>query len=416
MDKLNHTKKLLAQLHGKELTFGCSGGVDSMVLLYLLYQEGLKPYIIHVNYQKRGKESDLDAQLVARTCIKYGFPYEVINYRSNIDSGNFQENARIYRRKLLQWRGSHEVEHVSLFGHHADDQIETFFMNLARKSGIMGLAAMEEQSSKYMRPLFYWYKTEIYDFARDHAIEWREDASNEENDYVRNQWRNVLIPEMEKAVPTIKTSVFYLTEVFQQTQQHIESKIGPVVASIHESSQLSLELAKILPQDYLFELWRQLKQDPSHFESFTKLLDSQKGKYVTLKGMFKKVIHEGEYLHFERHEQYKRTYKFETTEITTLPESFDKWTLYLDATKINGQLILRKWQQGDRLSPIGMNGSKLVSDVITDAKVPNHQRQDVHVLTDDKHILWIPGVKVGKFALANNSTSNILQVKVRKMR
>jgi tRNA(Ile)-lysidine synthase len=98
--------------------------------------------------------------------------------------------------------------------------------------------------------------------------------------------------------------------------------------------------------------------------------------------------------------------------VNVLPQHFSKTTIYLEATKIVGQLQLRKWKQGDKISPVGMKGEQLVSKIMKDAKISHAQRENTWVVCDEQHIHWVVGLKVGKFALAQPNCTEILVVKL----
>ena len=97
-------------------------------------------------------------------------------------------------------------------------------------------------------------------------------------------------------------------------------------------------------------------------------------------------------------------------DVNSLPDVFDKKTIYLDKSKLKGKLVIRKWEIGDRIKPIGLKGSKLISDVLTEAKVPNNKRGNNCVLIDDEKMLWCVGLSVDRRAIANSKSHHILKV------
>lgn len=175
-----------------------SGGVDSMVLAHLFRSFGFKLALAHVNYKKRGAESDGDEELVKSTALEWKIPFHSIQYEEPASSGNFQEKARNFRYK---WFASliekHRYTYLAL-AHHADDQLETFFMNLIRASGLDGLSSMQKREGNKLRPLLGVFKSEIYQYAKVNGLSFREDHTNFQNLYLRNQVRNQVIPELSK--------------------------------------------------------------------------------------------------------------------------------------------------------------------------------------------------------------------------
>ena len=102
--------------------------------------------------------------------------------------------------------------------------------------------------------------------------------------------------------------------------------------------------------------------------------------------------------------------KLEIHEISELPLTFNKSTVYLAANKISGKLKLRKWEEGDRIASLGLKGTQLISDILKDAKVSLSMKHDVLVLCDDENIHWCIGYKVGRLAAANSDDEIILKI------
>ena len=154
------------------------------------------------------------------------------------DGGNLQSVAREFR---YAWFKEIIDEGASVvLAHHADDQIETFFLNMARNAGIMGLAAMPEENNGIYRPLLAFSKKDLIKYAENHDLKWREDSSNASNKYRRNLLRNKLLPELNNEIPTLSDSVKELILRFQQMQSILENNIAPIVKTIKDNNQLSI--------------------------------------------------------------------------------------------------------------------------------------------------------------------------------
>jgi tRNA(Ile)-lysidine synthase len=230
-------------LKNKKLFLACSGGVDSMVLLHLLVNADFQVSVLHVNYHLRGEDSSADEQFVKSTCEKLKLPF----YLKSVDTkqillekgGNLQDVARKIRYDWFHEIIDQDVDNFILLAHHNDDQVETFFQHIARKSGILGLAGMLENHDQILRPLLTFSKDEILEFAKINEITWREDVSNAKNEYTRNKLRNILLPEVSNQIPTLKDSVLILVKAFQDTQQTLELKVNPIVLNILETQKWS---------------------------------------------------------------------------------------------------------------------------------------------------------------------------------
>lgn len=413
MEPYEEWKKVLAPFQNHWCIVGCSGGIDSMVLLHFLMLQQFKIHVVHVNYQKRGEDSFQDEEFIKKYCSTHSIPFSVVSFKAEKNqSSNFQEAAREFRYAQFDKIAKKYEKSVVVLGHHSDDQIETFFMNLARNSGVVGLAGMLPVHNNIVRPMLNSSKIALSHYADIHQLKWREDSSNATNDYARNGWRNEFIPFLEKQIPEIKSSVLLLMQKFQVYQQGLSQHANHFIEQIHSDKTVKISELEKLNEFERFEIWRQLQQLPKTFASFNKLPTLQVGKHVKMVNGFEKVIREKDGLYFESSMQQKPRFELNIELAEVLPTTFDKNQLYLDKSKIQGNLVLRKWKSGDKIKSIGMNGSQLVSDIIKDAKIPNHQKDEILVVCDDTEIHWVIGLKVGKSALATNGSSSILLVTV----
>ncbi len=391
----------------------CSGGADSITLLHILHKLNKKVSAVHINYLLRGEDSEKDQQLVEDTCKQLGIPCHVkrVDLKRYLDEagGNLQEQARKVRYSYFE-TFKVKSDHFIVLGHHSDDQVETFFLNLARGGGMMGLSAMLPKHGQYLRPFLKFTKEEILDYARKHQLKWREDLSNAKNEYNRNKLRNVILPELEKEIPSLRQSVLTLVDAFQMTQQELETAVKELVRKIEYEHVLLLEEYSALGEFERIELLRQLDLSSSVAEELNKLTDAEKGKRIQLNdSRFQMIIRETDHFYFGEEEPMLILPSIVKTMVDQLPSTFTKDEVYLDPKKIKGDLKVRTWRKGDRMKPVGLQGSKLVSDILTDAKVPHSVRSHQLVLTDDEKILWCVGFAIGREGIATKD-SEILRV------
>jgi tRNA(Ile)-lysidine synthase len=399
-----------------KIFIGLSGGVDSVVLLRMFHQTGFNIAALHVNYQLRGEESDGDEQFVRDLCDELGVELfvEKVNTNKILEEkgGNLQEVARnirydFYEKKLLETPAS-----FIAVGHHQDDQVETFFLNIARKSGLRGLACMLEIDENKIRPLLAYSKDEIKQFALQNNWAWREDKSNLSIKYSRNALRNQYIPEMVGSVSSLNESVLFLIDTFQAELKRTQSAIQPIVENIKSDGFLSDIEFNNLNENEQVELLFQLGLTFSEIQSFYKLFVAQKGKMIELKDS-KRIFREKNGFTFEHYFQVIN-FQIRITELDHIPTVFSKEEFYFDLTKINGEIKLRKWMLGDRISPIGLKGSKLISDVLNDAKLKVIEKIQWSVLVDDDGILACPYLSVSREKIAKQDSKRVICVKVSK--
>jgi tRNA(Ile)-lysidine synthase len=410
MNKIEeHIENLIGNNPALRLFVACSGGIDSIVLLHILKKLGKNVSAIHVNYMLRGEDSEADQVLVESTCDELGIVCHVkrvdLNAYLEKTGGNLQDTARKVRYAYFE-RFKLKQDFRIVLGQHADDQVETFFLNLARGGGIMGLAAMLPEYNRYLRPLLPFSKHEIIEYAVENGIQWREDKSNSSNKYNRNKLRNILIPEMEIHVPTLRKSVLTLVSAFQDTQLSLEEEVSDIVKRIQTEGILTFQEFDALNEFEITEILRQLDISVTFTNELLKLRNSQTGTSIDSNAeTFKKIFSERDHFYFEKEWIPTDLTEFKLETVKTLPSKFDKNAIYLDPDKINGQLELRYWKEGDRMKPIGINGSKLISDILADAKIPSHSKRKQLVLVDTEKILWCIGHSVSREAIANTDSA-----------
>lgn len=399
----------------------CSGGLDSTVLLSLLHTNNFNVQAIHVNYHLRGEDSNLDEAFIRHFCQERDIPFETKSIELTdqlAEGGNLQQLAREIRYNWFEEIISNNSEAFIFLAHHLDDQVETFFLNLARKSGVMGLASMPSERNNIIRPLLDFSKQELKCFALENNIEWREDASNEANKYRRNFLRNNVLPYLTSQIPELKESVLILIQKFQEKQKELEVEIKPITTKIHTAYQIDFETIKKLDEFQLNELFRQIGQPNKKALETLTLLNTQKGKKVELlvhpSNPFTEIIREENHFSFIPKSASTPLYQFNSELVNSLPSTFNKDEIYLDAEKIEGELNLRRWQEGDRIFSIGMEGAQLISAIIHDAKVNALDKKNILVVHDNKIIHWCVGMKIGRKAIASELSNKILKITISK--
>ena len=391
------------------LIMGVSGGIDSMVLLHALKSVHDSITVAHINYKLRAEDSNEDALLVERISKTYDLPFRILKNDLKADleknGGNLQEKARNIRYAFFNSLKQEYSDSKIVLAHHQNDQIENFWMQMARGGGIGAMSGMRIINEEILRPLLLISKTQIHEYANKYKIEWRKDCSNDVNSYTRNIWRNVLIPELKKSTPHLDQSVLKLQEVFKQKvkldQQFIES------LNLNNGKSFMLEFMKMKTFDsnQWIEFLKHLKIPLSLGLSIASLPFSPNGKKILIKESQSKYVRiwkEDTGLYFQSKNEIQISLpKMNFTEVNSLPRVFNKKEYYLDKALLRGKPTIRKWQEGDRMYPIGVNGSKLVSDILKDAKTPLRIKANQYVLVDDEKVLALVGHSVDRRAIAN---------------
>jgi len=408
-DLLQHVTQFLSTHPVDRCIVTCSGGVDSMVLLDLLRKSGKEILVLHVNYGLRGEASELDEALIQDYCSQHQLTFKSkrIDLYSILRSegGNLQQKARDIRYAYFE---THFQEGDGIFlAHHLDDQIETFFMALTRGGGIRSLSCMAEQRNHFYRPLLSIEKAALIAYAQKNDVPWREDQSNDSLTYARNKWRNTFLPEIKNVFPEIAVEVQELVKQFQLNLQRVQLKAEALLREFDKNGIIPFEWMDMQDGEVVTELLRLKGFSHGLFDELQKLSKADKGTRIFITHMdYKTIFKESDHFRFSSNEKFILP-ELVMRHVDVLPVSFDKKTIYVDPEKINGKLAIRTWQSGDRIKPIGIDGSKLISDILSDAKVPASDKATQLVVLDDFKILWCVGYAVSREAVATVHSKKI---------
>jgi tRNA(Ile)-lysidine synthase len=172
----------------KRLAVAVSGGVDSVCLLHWAVKSGLNVTALHVNHGLRDA-ADVETQYVVDLCKKLQIPYQVFYWTDDKPATGLEAAARDARYKFMtDWCLENNIDAL-MIAHQADDQIETFLMNLSRGSGVSGLSAMQPESYrngvKIVRPLLGIFRSELVKYCDENNIKYFDDEMNEDESYTR---------------------------------------------------------------------------------------------------------------------------------------------------------------------------------------------------------------------------------------
>jgi tRNA(Ile)-lysidine synthase len=258
-----------------------------------------------------------------------------------------------------------------------------------------------------VRPLLPFERSEIIAYATENGLIWREDASNEQLFYRRNILRHVLIPEMESQCEQLKQKVLLLVGAFQRTQLLLEAQCKSLVKKIEDNGSLTFSDFDSLKEEEKIELLRQLGLPSVLLSALNNVRFSQKGKKIHAEfGAYKTIFRESDSFFFQKNQDVDCP-QLLMEKVAALPNCFDKNKLYLNEQSVQGKLRIRHWRVSDRMKPIGMKGSKLISDILSDAKVPSSQRAYQYVVEDETKILWCVGHCISREALPDGAASII---------
>ncbi|MCR5644836.1 MAG: tRNA lysidine(34) synthetase TilS [Bacteroidales bacterium] len=402
-----------------------SGGIDSMVLADMLLQSKANFVVAHCNFHLRGEESDGDEQFVRDYASRNGLTiyvkqFDTLDYAK--DHGISIEMAArelryVWFEELRQQLG---YDYLAV-AHHADDQLETFFINLLRGAGIRGLKGMQPVNGHIIRPLLNISRAEIQQYAEEHHLQWREDHTNAEMLYLRNKIRHELLPVIDSISKegrgSILKSMSHLASENALYRELVKEKLAQLVTQ--EASGTSLRGAELsgagCSEQLLFEWLRGYGFNTYQVHFIHEALNTgQPGTSffspthrVTIErdGLELKPICQQVNINIElTYQQLKNDANFEMDKSPEVAQ--------LDYDKLTFPLQLRKWQAGDRFHPLGMHGSKLLSDFFVDQKMTTRQKEECQVLTTaNDDIVWVVGRRIDDRFKVTDQTKTILVVR-----
>lgn len=379
--------------------FGVSGGIDSMSLLYAFYRLNISAYVVHVNYQKRGVASRKDARLVARMARQWNFENTVVDVNPKEAEGqNFQQWARERRYQLFKESAREQQANGIVLAHNRNDQIETILQKMFRGAGLASWTAMQVWDGRLFRPLLNVSRDDIAVFAEENDIPYRTDSSNLQSDFARNFLRNEWLYDLSGFFPGWEKNVLRISE----QAQHYEKAIGWIAEKLTDERGIAREAFHSLDPGVqkamvLFLLKQRnpdisiSRQSLSRIETIDQL---QTGKEIQLTERFSLMrdrkyyciieiqpkTFPGTTLHREQLEQTGCTEMGLSLEVVPYELNRKKEMLCMDMDKISWPITLRYWQEGDSLQPLGMEGHQLVSDHLTNRKIPAAEKQKALVV------------------------------------
>lgn len=394
--------------NNKEILVGCSGGVDSIVLVHGLVQLGIQPTILHVNYQLRGAESDADEFLVTQLASELNLPLIIKKCPKEITKGkgiNLQNAARNYRHELFADWVTNSPNHYVALGHHLDDQVETFFLQYYRGSGIYGLGGMHEDRNQLLRPFLNLRKSELIAFAVSNKLNWREDVSNQSTVYLRNLFRLKLLPEIEKKQSDLYQNVALFMCALRLSQGVLENELQSDINNWNNERTLAIATWNAWTLDQQFAFVKGVNLPTWAVQRLNELAETETGKRIEVGSI---VIWKTKLGFFKTGTEVTKSpwdYKIQISNI--LPDKWNKDMIYVDPTLLVGELVVRKVVPDDRIASLGMRGTQLVSKVLKDANVPVVDRDNYWILADERSVLWIPGLKISRSAVATLKSKEI---------
>jgi tRNA(Ile)-lysidine synthase len=451
-----------------------SGGMDSVLLLHLLYEAGFTVAVAHCNFQLRGRESDGDETFVSQLADKLDIPYHVKKFNTTDYAEEKKISIQMAARDLrYAWFEEVRLKNGYNFiavAHHMDDEVETFFINLIRGSGIAGLHGIKAKTGNIIRPLMFTDRMEIEEYVKKYKIKYREDSSNASLKYMRNKIRHQLLPLMKELNPDIEKTVkgeierlkqlesLFLEMVEEKRKEIIVQTASPLAMPCRQSEESRFPSRRFAPQDdagrledrqegslvkfdikkilalsqkelFLYELLKPYGFSGDIIATICKSLKGETGKqffsltHRLVKDRTQLIVSpimeietKQDFIITKGYKELKEPIhlKFKTISITKdfQVKIKDKSIAIFDTAKLRFPLTIRKWEKGDFFYPFGMRGRKKLSDFFTDIKFSLIDKENTWLLCNGNDIMWVIGSRADNRYRITSSTKKVFVAEI----
>ena len=402
-----------------------SGGRDSMVLANLLHEAGFNIGIAHMNYMLRGKDSDLDA----KTVDEFGALLKVKVHSQEVQWDltpqlNIQEAAREERYRMFDSLCNEFSYSKVATAHHAEDNAESFFINLLRGTGIYGLQGIPVKRDNIVRPLLWANRKEITNYAQKYHLPYRDDASNETDAYLRNRIRHHLIPMLDSLDPNadkklstsfqnLKEDAMAMTAMADKLRNNIGSNYSIDLQTLPTESTATWLYHALRP----FGFNRTQCEDLLKASEAGKKIESPRYEAILRKNAVDVILKDG-----AKNETIIITHVGEFNNGSVFIEVVSKdyngvmnlgseHTAMLDSKAISFPLTLTMIESEDVFQPLGLDYKVDVRKFLKEKGFGPAQLKEMYVLkTSDGRICWIPEVQIADWCKIDAKTSQILSL------
>lgn len=411
-------------IEGKTL-LAVSGGADSVAMGHLFSRAGYRFEVAHLNYGLRGIESDEDEQFVKELCKHWGVNLHTAHpdtlHEAQMNGESVQMAARRLRYHHFKRLMDSEMTTVCT-GHQRTDNLEHLFIYLLRNSpsAWQGIPLWRDN---IFRPMMFADAAEIRNWLASEGLDWREDSSNRKTDYLRNKVRHWILPLIQDEFPEAEREFTDLSRTLSALRSAENNKNRQWVARFPAVGDGRLFDFYNKP-----ELLQYLKSLGMHPKEAEKLMNSATGSRFYFHGWMAEVRNAAIWVgKASRHE-------IEETDIIAVGElpvclqagkfvitmhlqedipanivAPQTWLFDLD--KLIFPLSIRNRRKGERIQPFGMQGTKKISDLLTDAYIPASEKDAYPVLAHAGGVLGVPGIRRSAIAPVQENTHSMLCVK-----
>jgi tRNA(Ile)-lysidine synthase len=421
---------------GDNILLTVSGGIDSMVMTWIFHHLQYNIAIAHCNFSMRGLESDKDEELVHHFATEHNIPFHCIKFETKAyakkNGLSVQMAARELRYKWFEEIRKENGYNSIAVAHNLNDNIETLLINLARGTGLAGMAGMKPVNNNIIRPLLFATRRDITEFRDQHNIEFREDRSNSDTKYTRNKIRHQIIPLLKEINPSIENTLNETAVRFSQYNEIISEYISGIRDSIIQQKDQFTTLNITALKKYLhnkvilFELFKPYGVTNALLFDLIKVIEGKTGGQI-ITGTHRiiknrnKIVLSDEKINIETSYPIGNIHDFSifpgisSAKNVRITKNFKINTnphlAFIDSQKVSFPFIIRKWKAGDHFYPLGMNQKKKLSDYFIDKKYSKFDKENIFILESAGKIVWIIGDRIDDRFKITSSTKKGLLIK-----
>ncbi len=403
---------------GQKVLVAFSGGADSLALLHLFIKQGIEVYAAHCNFNLRGEESDSDQAFVKGFCSEHKVKLFLKSFDTKQYSNDNGISIEMAARDLrYDWFNalliSEKIDWIAT-GHHKDDSIETFFLNLVRGTGVKGLTGIKPVTSNVIRPLMDFSRIDLEGYCKENKLAFRTDSSNLESIYTRNKIRNEILPLFQSLNPSFGDTMMknmsrlcqvsdFLIDSIQDIRRDLiveqEDTVLISLSHVNNFKNKNLVLFELLHpygfngaivDEVVEAIHQQVSGKQFYSHDYRLIKDRQNLIILPIKKEEFDVVH---YISSDEVRIEKPMAIRVEKDINSSDFKIDKSLkmAQFDQELLEYPLTIRKWEQGDDFRPLGMTNFKKLSDYFIDAKFSLQQKEDVWLMLSGNDIIWIIG-------------------------
>lgn len=371
-----------------------------MSLLYLLHRHNITTTAVHCNYGLRGDESDQDQEFVEQVCFLWNIECVSVAFDpESRDQNNIQSWARELRYQVFRDLKDELNADAIITAHHQDDQVETIMQKILRGAGMNSWKGMEIIDGDLFRPLLNISKKDIQRFAEEHEIPFREDETNIKPDYARNFIRLEWAPKLDELFPGWRKNILKIPERAQDADLLATELLKQMMPDKHSLDRKQfLEMNKKIRPFILAAFIKNYESRASVSSGFLTETESlemlQTGAGISISEELQLVRDRDKFLIRKKSAGRRSIWVIEKEDLQDKTEQIEefsfteiKWEgeipekdLVFDSGKISWPVSVRNWKDGDIIRPFGMQGSQLVSDLLTNNKINAVQKKSAKVV------------------------------------